>query len=252
MTNKKKETEMKGIILAGGFGTRLMPMTKVTNKHLLPVYDKPMIYYPINTLVSAGIKDIMIITGSESAGDFIDLLGNGEEFDAHFVYKTQSGAGGIAEALSLCRDYVGKSPMVVILGDNIFTDNISEYIEHYKKDYKDAMVFLKRVEHPERFGVATLDTKNINYIDKIVEKPSEPETDLAVTGLYFYNSSVWHVIDLQEKSDRGELEITDVNNWYIKNGQMKYRLLDGFWSDAGTIESLYNASTVIRKERLSK
>jgi len=251
MTNKK-EKEVKGIILAGGFGTRLRPMTKVTNKHLLPVYDKPMIYYPINTLVNAGIKDIMIITGSESAGDFIDLLGNGEDFGAHFVYKTQSGAGGIAEALALCRDYVDDNPMVVILGDNIFTDDISEHVAKYKDNHNDAMVFLKRVDHPERFGVATLDKKNINYIDKIVEKPSKPETDLAVTGLYFYNASVWHVIDLQEKSDRGELEITDVNNWYIKNGQMKYRLLKDFWSDAGTIESLYNAATEIRKNVLGK
>jgi len=240
---------MKGIILAGGLGTRLLPLSKVTNKHLLPVYDRPMIYYPIETLVRAGIKDILIITGSESAGDFIDLLGNGEEFGARFTYKTQKGAGGIAEALGLCRSFTGKEPMVVILGDNIFTDDIRPYVETYEKDHGHAVVFLKEVECPERFGVATI---RDDYVDRIVEKPKEPETNLAVTGLYFYNASVWHVIDMLKPSDRGELEITDVNNWYVDNSCLNYVLVRGFWTDAGTVESLYNAATYMRKLKLKK
>lgn len=251
MSNKRRK--MKGIILAGGFGTRLQPMTKVTNKHLLPVYDKPMIYYPIETLKNAGIKDVIIITGSENAGDFIDLLGDGKDFGVNLTYRPQRGAGGIAEALLLCKEYVGDSPMVVILGDNIFTDDISKDVENYKNDYSNsAMIFLKEIDYPERFGVATLDKKNKNYISKIVEKPKNPESNLAVTGLYFYNASVWHIIKMQEKSARGELEITDVNNWYVKNGQMKHKLLKGFWSDAGTIESLHKSSVKIRSIKLKK
>jgi len=248
----KKKRKVKGIILAGGFGTRLKPMTNVTNKHLLPVYDKPMIYYPIKTLSNAGVKDIIIITGSENAGDFIDLLGDGKELGVHLTYRPQRGAGGIAEALLLCKDYIGDSPMVVILGDNIFTDDISQYVKDYEKDSNGAMIFLKEVKYPERFGVATLNKDNKNYISNIVEKPKNPKTNLAVTGLYFFNASVWHIIKMQEKSDRNELEITDVNNWYVHNGQMKHKILKGFWSDAGTIESLYNTSTAIRKKRLEK
>jgi len=240
---------MKGIILAGGFGTRLKPMTEVTNKHLLPVYDKPMIYYPLETLKKGGIKDIMILTGNEHAGDFINLLGNGKELGVSLTYRTQSGAGGIAEALGLCRDFVGNEPMVVILGDNIFTDDIKEYVDDYKRDHNNAVVFLKKVPDPKRFGVAIVED---GFIKNIIEKPQLPTSDLAVTGLYFYNASVWHIIDNLTPSDRGELEITDVNNWYIQNSVMKYKEVKGFWSDAGQIESLYRASTYIRSLRMKK
>lgn len=240
---------MKGIILAGGTGTRLEPMTKVTNKHLLPVYDKPMIFYPIETLVRAGVKDIRILTGNESAGDFIDLLGNGEDFGASFTYKTQKGAGGIAEALKLNKDHVGNDPFVVILGDNIFLSDISDEVKDYDENHGHAVVFLKEVDRPERFGVATVED---GYIRKIVEKPQIPESKFAVTGLYFYNASVWNIIQLLKPSHRGELEITDVNNWYIKNSCLKYKVVKDFWSDAGTVESLYFASTEVRKHRLNE
>lgn len=243
---RKEENKMpKGIILAGGFGTRLKPLTRVTNKHLLPIYDKPMIYYPINTLASAGIQDIMIVTGQESAGDFINLMGNGEEFNVNITYKMQKGAGGIAAALSLCRDYVNGEPMIVILGDNLFTMSIKDYVDEYKENHGHAMVFLKEVPDPMRFGVATIHNE---FIEKIVEKPKEPETNLAVVGLYFYNSSVWHVIDTLKPSGRGELEITDLNNWFISQGLMKYKMVEGQWTDAGTFESLYKAATFVREE----
>ena len=243
------QTKCRGIVLAGGFGTRLHPMTKVTNKHLLPVYDKPMIYHPIDTLIKAGIKDIRILTGCEHAGDFIELLGDGQDFGARFTYKPQQGAGGIAAAIALNKDFVGNDPFVVILGDNIFLDDFSEEVKEYEKDHKHAVVFLKKVKNPKRFGVATIED---GYIKNIVEKPEVPKSDLAVTGLYFYNSSFWNVINLLKPSARGELEITDVNNWYIKNGCLKYKVLDGFWSDSGTIESLYYSSTEIRKHKLDK
>lgn len=235
---------MKGIILAGGHGTRLQPMTLVTNKHLLPVYDRPMIYHPIETLVSAGVRDVMILTGVDHSGDFVNLLGNGSKFGASFTYRTQEGAGGIAEALGLCRGFVGEEPMVVILGDNIFEDGIKRQVEDYQKDHGHAMVFLKKVPDPTRFGVATV--KN-GIVEKIVEKPERPESDLAVTGLYFYNASVWHVLENLKPSARGELEITDVNNWYVRNAAMKYKIVKGFWSDAGTIESLFKASRHLRE-----
>jgi len=237
----------KGIILAGGFGTRLQPMTKVTNKHLIPIYDKPMIYYPLQTLINAGIKDIMIVTGSEFAGHFINLLRNGEEFGVNLTFKIQSGAGGIAEALGLCKDFVGSNPMVVILGDNVFEDNISQYVKEYEENHNNAVVFVKGVKDPKRFGVATIKD---GYIEKIVEKPVDPETNLAVTGLYFYNAGVWHIIDQLEPSKRGEMEITDVNNWFIKHSGMKYHRIKGFWQDCGTPEGLYRATTFIRKKDL--
>ena len=240
---------MKGIILAGGYGTRLKPCTSVTNKHLLPVYDKPMIYYPLKTLKNGGIKDIMVLTGNEHAGDFINLLGNGKEIGGNLTYRTQSGAGGIAEALGLCADFVDKDPMVVILGDNIFTDDIKKYIDEYKRDYNNAVVFLKEVPDPSRFGVAIV---HDGFIKNIIEKPMLPTSNLAVTGLYFYNSSVWHIINNLTPSARGELEITDVNNWYIKNSMMKYNIVKGFWSDAGTVESLFKASRAIRNLKNKK
>lgn len=236
----------KGIILAGGHGTRLAPCTKVINKHLLPVYDRPMIYYPIETLVKAGIKDIMIITGNEHAGDFIELLGDGRDFGANFTYRTQYGAGGIAEALSLAKDFTNKEPFVVILGDNIFLDNFNEVIKDYEINHHHAVIFLKKVKNPERFGVASVKD---GYIKKIVEKPAIPESDKVVTGLYLYNASIWNIIKLLKPSNRGELEITDVNNWYIKNGGLKFKEVEGFWSDAGTWESLHHTSIIIKKNK---
>lgn len=237
---------MKGIILAGGFGTRLKPMTNVTNKHLLPVYDRPMIYYPIDTLVSAGIKDIMIITGREHAGDFLDLLGNGDEFGAEFTYRTQRGAGGIAEALGLAKTFANDLPVAVILGDNIFEDDWSDLVTAYRKQHDKARIFLKEVPDPQRFGVATIKDK---LVTKIVEKPKAPETNLAVTGLYFYNPSVWHVISNLKPSDRGELEITDVNNFYVNQGLMEYSIIGGYWSDAGTVDSLHRASSYVKAKK---
>jgi glucose-1-phosphate thymidylyltransferase len=237
---------MKGIILAGGHGTRLQPMTNVTNKHLLPVYDKPMCYYPINTLTTAGIKDIMFITGSEHAGGFINLLGTGKNFNASFTYRVQDGAGGIAEALGLCEDFAKNEPIVVILGDNIFEDNIEKQVDNFSKDYSKARVFLKKVEDPTRFGIATIEDDEIISIE---EKPKNPKSELAVTGLYFYNSSVWNIIKLLKPSNRGEKEITDVNNWYVKQHLMKHEIIEGFWSDAGQVESLYRASTFIRSKK---
>jgi len=240
---------MRGLILAGGFGTRLLPLSKVTNKHLLPVYNKPMIYYPIDTLVKAGIKDIRILTGSEHAGDFIELLGDGQDFGARFTYKPQQGAGGIAAAIALNKDFVGNDPFVVILGDNIFLDDFSEAVKEYEEDHKHAVIFLKEVKNPNRFGVATIED---GHIKKIVEKPKIPDSNYAVTGLYFYNSSIWSIMKLLKPSARGELEITDVNNWYVKNGCLNYHILDGFWGDSGTVESLYHSSTKIRKNKLDK
>lgn len=232
---------MKGIILAGGKGTRLHPLTLVTNKHLLPVYSNVMIYYPINTLVNSGIKDIMIITGKEHAGAFIDLLGSGEKFGAKFSYKVQEKAGGIAEALGLCEYFIDGDNVAVILGDNIFGDNLL----HGKSFSGGAKIFLKKVNTPERFGVAVID-KNKNKIKRIIEKPNFPVSNFAVTGLYVYDSMVFEVIKTLIPSERGELEITDVNNWYIKRNEMKYEIVNGFWHDMGTHESLFIASEYIR------
>ena len=235
---------MRGVILAGGFGTRLQPMTKVTNKHLLPVYDRPMIYYPINTLVNAGITEIMILTGSEYAGDFINLLGDGSEFGANFTYRPQKGAGGIAQALGLCRDFVRNEPVAVILGDNIFQDDVKRQVEKFKENPKGAYVFLHPVPDATRFGVATIMNDKISAIE---EKPKNPKTNLAVTGLYFYDENVWDIIDGLTPSDRGELEITGVNNWYVDRGLMNHEVLEGFWSDAGTPCSLLRSSIFVAK-----
>lgn len=235
----------KGIILAGGFGTRLLPATKVTNKHLLPVYSKPMVYFPIDTLTKAGLRDIMILTGSECAGDFIDLLGDGTEFGANFTFKPQRGAGGIAEALGLCRGFANGGPVVVILGDNIFDEDITQDVKQFEKDPNSAMIFLKKVPDPQRFGVATI--KNDKVVE-IIEKPLKPQSSFAVTGLYFYPSSVWSVIENIKPSARGEREISDVNRWYVEHGLMKHRIIESFWSDAGTPESLYRSATHIREK----
>lgn len=237
--------KMKGIILAGGTGSRLLPMTKVTNKHLLPVYDKPMIYYPIQTLIDAGIKQIMIVSGKGHAGHFLELLGSGKDFDAKFTFEIQEEAGGIAQALGLAEDFADDEDVAVILGDNIFEDKFKDDIKNFKKGAK---VFLKEVKDPQRFGVAEIKGDKIIGIE---EKPKNPKSNLCVTGLYVYDADVFKVVKTLKPSDRGELEITDVNNHYIDEGKMTFAKVKGFWSDAGTVESLYRASTLV-KEKLEK
>jgi len=232
---------MKGVILAGGTGSRLYPLTKVTNKHLLPVYDKPMIYYPLQTLINAGIEDIMIVSGRGHAGHFLELLGSGSEFGAHFTYEIQEEAGGIAQALSFAEDFVDGDNVTVILGDNIFQDSIKEDVSAFTGGSK---IFLKKVADAHRFGVAELKGNRVTGIE---EKPEHPKTNFAVTGLYIYDSEVFDAIKTLKPSGRGELEITDVNNYYINKDIMGYRVLDGFWSDAGTFESLFRASELVRK-----
>jgi len=234
---------MKGVILAGGLGTRLFPLTKITNKHLLPVFDQPMIYYPIQTLVNAGIDDIMIVTGGRKSGDFLSLLGNGKDFGLkHLNYTYQEGEGGIAEALGLCAHWAGNEKVCVILGDNLIEKNIKRGVEEFRAQDKGAKIFLKEVHDPERFGVAYLDG---DKVAEIVEKPKEPKTNLAVIGVYMYDARVFDIIKTLEPSDRGELEITDVNNWFIRDGSMSYEVLDGWWTDAGTFESLHSASKLV-------
>jgi glucose-1-phosphate thymidylyltransferase len=231
---------MKGVILAGGTGSRLYPLTKVTNKHLLPIYDKPMIYYPLQTLISAGIKDIMIVSGRGHAGHFLELLGSGLEMGVHFTFEIQEEAGGIAQALSFAEDFVDGDNVTVILGDNIFQDNIKEDVAAFSIGAK---IFLKEVTNAHRFGVAELDG---NRVIGIEEKPENPKSNFAVTGLYIYDCEVFDVIKTLRPSGRGELEITDVNNYYINKDMIRYRILDGFWSDAGTFESLFRASELVR------
>ena len=234
---------MKGVILAGGTGSRLYPLTKVTNKHLLPVFDKPMIYYPMETLINAGIKDIMIVSGKGHAGHFLELLGSGVEHGVHFTYEIQDKAGGIAQALSLAEDFVDGDNVIVILGDNIFQDNIKEDVKNFKNGAK---IFLKEVSEAHRFGVAEL---NGNKVIGIEEKPKVPKTNFAVTGLYIYDPNVFNAIKTLKPSRRGELEITDVNNYYINKETMGYRIMEGFWSDAGTFESLLRSGFLIQQYR---
>jgi glucose-1-phosphate thymidylyltransferase len=234
---------MKGIILAGGLGSRLQPLTKVTNKHLLPVYRKPMIYYPLETLVDAGISDIMVVTGGNSAGDFLRLLGNGKEFGLrHLHYAYQEGEGGIAEALSLAKFFADQDSLCVVLGDNILEDSIRPYLENFKKQERGAKILLKKVPDPQRFGVPQLEGDKVT---KIYEKPEVAPSEYAVTGVYMYDHRVFEIINTLERSDRGELEITDVNNRYIEWGDMTYDVLEGWWTDAGTIESLLLANKLV-------
>ena len=238
---------MKGVILAGGLGSRLRPLTKVTNKHLLPIYDKPMIYYPIETLVKAGIRDIMIVTGGNSAGDFLRLLGNGSDFGLKDIYYTyQEGEGGIADALKLCEHFAENERIAVILGDNILRDDISPYVRAFGAQASGARILLKRVDDPERFGVPELDGERIVRIE---EKPAAPKSGYAVTGIYMYDSRVFDYCRDLKPSSRGELEITDVNNAYIDAGDMCYDVLDGWWTDAGQFESLYRATQLVASER---
>lgn len=233
---------MKGIILAGGTGSRLFPLTKVTNKHLLPVGRKPMIYYPIEKLVDSGIEEILIVTGTEHMGDVVNLLGSGTDFGCRFTYKVQDEAGGIAQALGLAENFVGKDSMTVILGDNIFEASLKESLENYPGS--GGQILLQKVEDPERFGVAELDGDRIVGIE---EKPDQPRSEYAVTGIYMYDSTVFDLIKTLEPSDRGELEITDVNNHYIKQGVLRYSILEGWWTDAGTPESYKIANELAYK-----
>ncbi|MFA6328072.1 MAG: sugar phosphate nucleotidyltransferase [Candidatus Micrarchaeia archaeon] len=235
---------MKGIILAGGKGTRLHPLTKVTNKHLLPVYNQPMVYYPIQMLARAGITRIMVITGPESAGDFMSLLGSGREMGLEFTYRIQDEPGGIAQALSMAEDFAGAEKVAVALGDNIFSNDLSQAINGFERSDEGARLFLKKVGDPERFGVAEVKGGKIISIE---EKPSAPKSNYAVTGLYLYAPDVFGIIGKLKPSGRGELEITDVNNHYVKQGKAGYSILEGEWSDAGTFESLYRASEIARK-----
>lgn len=236
---------VKGIILAGGTGSRMYPCTKVTNKHLLPVHNKPMIYYPLQTLIGSGIKEILIISGTEHAGDFLRLLGSGKEFGVRLSYEIQDGAGGIAQALSLAETFVDQEKFVVILGDNIFEDNIRKDVEDFASGFNGSKVFLKEVPDPERFGVAEIKGDKIASIE---EKPKKPKSNYAVTGLYMYDARAFNIIKKLKPSQRGELEITDVNNEYIKNNSMAFSILKGFWSDAGTFDSLYRATTLLREK----
>jgi len=234
---------MKGVVLAGGLGSRLFPLTKITNKHLLPVHDQPMIYYPIRTLINAGIDDIMIVTGGYSAGDFLKLLGNGKEFGLkHLNYTYQEGEGGIADALSLVEHFADDEPICVVLGDNIIENNIRQAADDYRKQGSGAKILLKKVPDPQRFGVPELDGGRVIRIE---EKPAEPKSDYAVIGVYFYDGSVFEAIRKLEPSARGELEITDVNNIYIDRGEMTWSELEGWWTDAGTFESLLRASNLV-------
>ena len=234
---------MKGVILAGGLGSRLFPLTKVTNKHLLPVYDKPMIYYPIQTLVNAGITDILLVAGGNNAGDFLRLLGNGKEFGLqHLNYTYQEGEGGIAAALSLAEFFVQKEPLCVVLGDNIIERNIIMAAQTYNKQGSGAKVLLKEVKDPHRFGVAVLEGDRLLRIE---EKPTHPKSPYITTGIYFYDQEIFNIIRTLKPSARGELEITDVNNAYIERGLMTWDLLEGWWTDAGTFESLRLAGHLV-------
>ena len=234
---------MKGIVLAGGLGSRLFPLTRVTNKHLLPVYDRPMIFYPIEKLVEAGIQDILVVTGGNHAGEFLRLLGNGKEFGLkHLNYTYQEGEGGIAEALGLAEHFADGEPVAVILGDNLFEHSIADAVRRFRHQGEGAKVLLKEVEDPERFGVAEIRDERIV---RIVEKPQTPVSNLAVTGVYMYDARVFDIVKTLKPSGRGELEITDVNNRYLEWGSLSYELLDGWWTDAGTFESLYRASTLV-------
>lgn len=241
---------MKGVVLAGGLGTRLRPLTAVTNKHLLPVYDQPMIYYPIQTLVNAGITDIMIVTGGNSAGDFLKLLGNGKAFGLkHINYTYQEGEGGIAEALALVEHFAAGDPVCVVLGDNIIEGNISAAVRAYRHQGRGAKIILKQVPDPQRFGVPELDGPTVVRIE---EKPEFPKSEYAVIGIYMYDGEVYDIIRTLKPSGRGELEITDVNNAYIQRGEMSWEELKGWWTDAGTFESLLHASNLVAETGANK
>lgn len=238
---------MKGVILAGGTGSRLMPLTKVTNKHLLPVYNKPMVFYPLETLIAAGVKEIMIVSGRGHAGHFLDLLGSGGDFGVKLSYEVQEEAGGIAQALGLARSFADEEPIAVILGDNIFErqEEIVKAAADFTNQSKGAKVLLKEVPDPERFGVAEVQGEKIVGIE---EKPKNPKSNFCVTGFYLYDNRVFDVVKDLKPSGRGELEITDVNNFYIQEGTMTYQVVQGEWTDAGTFDSLLRANNLAQRK----
>ncbi|HTG73502.1 MAG TPA: sugar phosphate nucleotidyltransferase [Terriglobia bacterium] len=237
---------MKGIVLAGGLGTRLYPITKITNKHLMPVYNKPMIFYPIRTLVSAGVQEILVVTGGNNAGDFLRILRNGEEFGLkQLSYRYQEGEGGIAAALSLAETFAAGDAICVILGDNIYENSLRKSADEFARIGKGARIHLKQVENPQRFGVPVMQDGRIIRIE---EKPQNPQSNFAVTGFYMYDASVFEIIKTLKPSNRGELEITDVNNAYIQRNQMTAEIIEGWWSDAGTFDSLLRANILVASQ----
>jgi len=237
--------DLRGIVLAGGTGSRLLPLTKVTNKHLLPVGQKPMIFYPIEKLTGIGIEEILIVTGVEHMGDVVSLLGSGKDFGCRFTYKVQDQAGGIAQALALAENFARNQSVAVILGDNIFQANLKTHAEKFIAQGAGARILLKQVPHPQRFGVAELSDGKIVGIE---EKPDQPKSDYAVTGIYFYDGAVFEIIRTLKPSARGEFEITHVNDAYIAKGQLAYDIIDGWWTDAGTFESLTRANELVAEE----
>src|SRR3989339_119851 len=241
-----KADSLKGIILCGGLGKRLEPLTRITNKHLLPVYDKPMVYYTIQTLVEAGIQDIMIVTGGNNAGDFLRLIGNGQEFGLrHINYTYQRGEGGIAEALGLTEHFADGSKIVVVLGDNLIGGSIKKCVDKFRRQEKGARVLVKKVQDPERFGVAEIKNGKIVSIE---EKPKKPKSCYVITGIYMYDEKVFDIIKTLKPSGRGEFEITDVNNAYLKKNELSYDILNCWWTDCGLPETLYRAATLVRKK----
>lgn len=241
---------MKGVILAGGLGTRLHPLTRITNKHLLPVFDRPMIYYPLQALINAGIRDILLVTGGNNAGDFLKLLGNGKDFGLqHLNYTYQEGEGGIAAALSLAEHFVDGERVCVVLGDNIIERNFAASAAKFAEGTEGARILLKAVPDPERFGVAVFRGRRIVAIE---EKPRRPKSRYAVTGIYMYDARVFDVIRTLKPSGRGELEITDVNNWYLRQGELGYEILRGWWTDAGTFDALHRAGNLVAKTGANK
>lgn len=240
---------MKGVVLAGGLGTRLYPLTRITNKHLLPVYDKPMIYYPLQILVDAGITEIMVVTGGNSAGEFLRLLRNGKDFGLQSVsFAYQEGEGGIADALKLAEPFVKGEKVCVVLGDNIIEKDIISAKQQFDQQPQGAMIMLKQVPDPERFGVPVFEGKQLVRIE---EKPRQPKSSYAVIGVYFYDGTVFARARDLKPSARGELEITDVNNSYLREGKLSYSVLDGWWTDAGTFESLFHAGELVRQKSLA-
>ena len=237
---------MKGVILAGGLGTRLKPLTKITNKHLLPIYSKPMIYYPLQTLVDAGIKDILLVTGGNHAGDFLKLLGNGRHFGLkHINYTYQEGEGGIAAALQLAEHFADGERIVVMLGDNILEKSIKKYVDNFRQQKSGARILIKKVEDPGRFGVVEMEGDKIISIE---EKPKKPKSDYIVTGVYMYDSGVFDIVRNLKPSGRGELEVTDVNNAYLDRGKLCFDILKGWWTDSGTFDSLIKAANLAKRK----
>jgi glucose-1-phosphate thymidylyltransferase len=241
---------MKGVILAGGLGTRLFPLTKITNKHLLPIYDRPMIHYPLKALSDAGIRDILIVTGGNHAGEFLRLLGNGKEYGLNEIaYAYQEGEGGIADALALARPFAKGDRIVVMLGDNVIEGDIRRQVAAFAGQPTGARILLKKVPDPQRFGVPVFDGGRITAIE---EKPKQPKSDYAVIGIYMYDATVFDVITTLRPSDRNELEITDVNNHYIRRGEMQHDVIEGWWTDAGTFESLFRANQLVREMMIDR